>query len=107
MGREDVEQPAQDRRRLADQRHLGLCHARGFVRIGVDADDRQIAIDAPLQQRHMQVGADGEHHVRFRPQFVAERQVDGKRIAIVEDAAPAPIGKHRRLQHVRQLRDLG
>ena len=74
--RQHVEQPAQDWRRLADQRDLGLGDPRGFVGIGVDADDRQIAVDAPMQQRHVQVGADRKHRIRFRPQFVAERQID-------------------------------
>ena len=63
-------------RRLADQRDLGLCDTRGLVRIGVDPDDSQIAVDAPVQQRHVQMGADRKHRIGFRPEFVAERQID-------------------------------
>ena len=105
--RQDVEQAAQYRRGVPDQRDLGFGDARRLVRVGIDTDNGQIAIDAPLQQRHVQMGADAKDDIGLGPQFAAERQVDRKRIAIAQDAAAPAIGEDRRLQQMRQPRHLG
>ena len=79
--RQRVDQPPQDRRRIADQRDGGLAMLRGLLRIGIHRDDREIIVDAPHRVLEEQPRADREHHVGFAPQFVAERQRDGERIA--------------------------
>ena len=55
----------------------------------------------------VQMRSDRQHHVRFGPEFVAERQVGRQRVAVVEDAAAAPVGDDRRLQEMREPRHLG
>src|SRR6516162_160750 len=47
--------------------------------------------------------ADAEHYIRFRPQFMAEREVDRQRVAIAYYATAAAISENRRLQEMRQL----
>ena len=105
--RERVDQPPQDRRGIADQRHLRLAQARRLFAVGIDAHDLQVAIDAPLRHRIEQPGADAEHRVGLAPQLAPERQRDAERIAAVEHAAAAPVGEHGRLQHVGEQRHLG
>ncbi len=107
MRRQHVEQAAQDRLCRADQRDRGFGEPRRLLRIGIDADDREIAVDAPMQEWHVQMRAHGQHHVRLGPQVAADRQVDRERIAIVEHAAAAAVGEDRRLQEMRQARHLG
>ena len=107
VGRQKIEQSLQDRPGIPDQRDLWFGDARRRFRIHVDGNDSEVAIEAPLQERHVQMRTDAEHHVRFGPQFVAERQVDRKRIAIAQHAAAAAIGENRRLQQMRQLRHFG
>ncbi len=72
---------------------------RGLLRIGIDAHDVQIAVDAPLGDRREQPCADRQYRVGLGPQFAAERQRDAERVAAVEHAAAAPVGEHGRLQH--------
>ena len=106
--RQHVEQPAQDRLGVADQRDRRLGDARRLLGIGIDADDREIVVDAPLRERHEQMGADAEHDVGLGPQFVAERQRDAQadrgrraRRGRADRRAPAPAaGAH-------SARDLG
>ena len=99
------EQALQDRLGVADERHPGPLPAIVFLRIGIDADDGEVAIDAPFAKLHEQPGADREHRVGLAPQFVPQRQGDAERAAAIENAAAAPIGQHRRLQHGGQRRD--
>ena len=99
--RQHVEQAAQDRLCRPDQRDRGFGEPRRLLRIGIDANDRKVAVDAPMQEWHVQVRAHGQHHVRLGPQVAADRQVDRERIAIVEHAAAAAIGEDRRLQEMR------
>ena len=101
-----IDQLAQDRRGVADQRHLRLAIARRFFRIGVDTDHGQRAVDAPRRHR-IELGADREHRIGFFPQLMPKRQRDAEGIAAVEHTASTPIGQHRSLQHVRQLRHFG
>ena len=77
-----------------------------LFRIGVDADDGEPFVHAPLHQAGEQAGADRQHHISFAPQFAAKRQRHAQRIAAVEHAAAAAIAEHRRLQHRGDLRDL-
>ncbi len=80
---------------------------RRLVRIGVDRDDRQVVVHAPHGVLEEQPRADREHHVGFAPQFVAERQRDGERIAAVEHAlAATETAQHGRLQHLGKQRHL-
>ena len=97
--RQHVEQAPQDRLGVADQRDRRLVQAAGLLRIGVDADDLEVLVDAPLPELDQHAGADAEHHVGLAPQLVAERQRHAQRIAAVEHAAAAAIAEHRRLQH--------
>ena len=99
---ERVDKPAQDRLRVADERHRGLMHARRLLGIGIDADDRDVVVDAPLRERVIHPRADAEHDVGLAPELAAERQRHAEGIAAVEHAAAAPIAEHRRLQHVRR-----
>ena len=102
---ECVDQFAQHRRGVADQRHLGLVLTPRFVGVGVDAHDLQVFVDAPMRHRIQHLGADAEHRVGFAPQLPAKRQSDAERIAVVQHSAPAPVRHHRRLQHARQEAD--
>ena len=77
----------------------GLCRRSGSSGIGIDADDLDVLVDAPLLELDQHAGADAEHHVGLAPQLAAERQRDAQRIAAVEHAAAAAIAEHRRLQH--------
>ena len=72
---ERVDQPAQDGRGVADQRHLRLAHARRLLGVGVDAHHGELAVDAPDGER-VELGADRQHRVGLAPQIVADRQVD-------------------------------
>ena len=74
MRAERVDQPAQDRRGIADQRDRRPAEAFRLLGIGVDADDREVVVDAPLGEAVEQPRADAEHHVGLAPQFAAERQ---------------------------------
>ena len=94
----------QDRLGVAGQRHRGLVQAVVLLRIGIDADDRQLAVDAPLPELDEQPRADRQHHVGLAPQIAAERQRHAQRIAAVEHAAAAAIAEHRRLQHAPTVR---
>ncbi len=105
--RQRVDQSAQDRRGVADQRDLRLVQARRLLAVGIDAHDLQILVDAPGRHRIEQPRADAEHRVGLAPQVAAERQRDAERVAAVEHAAAAPVGEHRRLQHVGEQRHLG
>ncbi len=81
---------------------------RGLLRIGVHRDDREVIIDAPHRVLEKQPRADREHHVRLAPQFVAERQRHGERVAAVEYAlATAESAQHGRLQQFGERGDLG
>ena len=107
--RQRVDQPAQDRRGIADQRDLRLVQARrllaGRHRRGRSA---RSLVDAPLRAAGSSSRVPtAEHRVGLAPQFAAERQRDAERIAAVEHAAAAPIGQHRRLQHAGELRHFG
>ena len=77
----------------------GLCSRPGSSWVGIDADDLDALVDAPLPELHQHARADAQHHVGLAPQLVAERQRHAERIAAVEHAAAAPIAEHRRLQH--------
>ena len=68
-----VDEPPQDRRGIADQRDRRLAEALGLLGIGIDADDREIVVAAPLRELREQPRADREHHVGFAPQVAAER----------------------------------
>ncbi len=73
--RQRVDQAAQDRAGVADQRdRRAAANRSGFLGIGVDADDGEVRVGAPLRERVEQAGADGEHHIGLAPQFAAERQ---------------------------------
>ena len=103
--RQHVEQAAQDRLGVADQRDGRLVQARRLLRIGVDADDRRGSSSMPhcWSWISMRVPT-AEHHVGLAPQFVAERQRHAEWVAAVEHAAAAAIAEHRRLQHGGELR---
>ena len=47
--RQRVDQLAQDRRGIADQRDGGLVLARRLFRVGIDADDLEVLVDAPCR----------------------------------------------------------
>ena len=95
--RQYVEEALQYGLRLSDQRDRGLGETRWLFRIGVDAYYREIVVDPAMLKRRMQLRADGEYDVGLGPEFAAERQVHGQRIAIADDAAAAPVGDDRRL----------
>ena len=86
---------------------FGLRMRAGSSRVGIDAHDLQILVDAPCRERHQQPGADRQHRVGLAPQFASERQRDAERIAAVEHAAAAPVGQHGRLQQVGEQRHFG
>ena len=73
--------------------------------VGIDADDRKIAVDAPCAELGEEPRADRQHDVGLAPQLAAERQCHAQRIAAVEHAAAAAIAEHRRLQHGGQRGD--
>jgi len=105
MAGKRVDKAAQDRTCIADEGCSGWRESFGLLGIGVDADDGEARVDAPLRKAVEQASADGEHHIGLAPQFAAERQRDAERIAAVEHAPAAPIGKYRRLQQPRQFGD--
>ncbi len=74
MRAERIDQAAQDRRSVADQRDRRPAEALRLLGIGIDADDREVVVDAPLGEAEEQPGADAEHHIGLAPQFAAERQ---------------------------------
>ncbi len=76
LRRQRVDQAAQNAAGVANERHGGACEPFRLFGIGVDADDGELGIDAPLREAVEQPGADAEHHVGFAPQFAAERQRD-------------------------------
>ncbi len=107
MLRQEVDEAAQDRLGVTHQGHGGRLEARRLLGIGIDADHREVVVQAPLVERVVQVGADGEHHVGLGPFLVPERERHAQGIAGIEHAAAAPEGQHRGLQQARELRDLG
>ena len=78
--------------------------AARLLGIGVDADDLDVLVHAPLAELDQHAGADAQHHIGLAPQLAAERQGHAQRIAAVQHAAAAPIAQHRRLQHGGQAR---
>ena len=107
MGRQHVDEPAQNRGGVPHQRDRRSMHARGLRRVGVDPDHREVVVGSPMLERMEHPRADADDHVGLAPQFAAERERDAQGIAAVEHAAAAPIGQHRRLQHRGQGRHLG
>ena len=76
LGGKRVDQAAQDRLGVADERHRGRREPFRLLRIGIDADDGEIGIDAPVRVAMEEPRADAEHDVGFAPQLAAERQCD-------------------------------
>ena len=62
-----VDQCAQDGRGVADKGDIRLSDPCGLFRIGIDPDDVQGLVYAPLGNRIEKPRADGEHGIRFRP----------------------------------------
>ncbi|MCZ7656468.1 MAG: hypothetical protein M5U07_00765 [Xanthobacteraceae bacterium] len=103
VARQHIDEPAQDRCGIADQRHRRWHDARGFLGIRIDPDDRQVVVDAPLGQREEQPRADGQHDIGFAPELASERQRDAQRIAALQHAlAAAEADAYGRLQHARE-----
>ena len=79
MRRQFRQQALQDRCGIAGERHRRFVQAAVFLGIGIDADDLEHAIDAPLPELNEQPRADRQHHVGLAPYFVAQRQRDAER----------------------------
>ncbi len=107
VARQCRDQPAQDRRGVADQCGGGLLEARRFLRIGIDAHDLEIVVHAPLMEAVEQPRTDAEHRIGFAPQLASERQRHGKRAAAIEHAASTPECQYRRLQGLRERGHFG
>jgi hypothetical protein len=73
--------------------------AAGFFGVGVDPDDLDALVHAPLAELHQHAGADPQHHIGLAPKLAAERQGDAQRVSAVEHAATAAIAEHGGLQH--------
>ncbi len=95
------------RRGIADQRGVGLAEALGLVGIDVDAHDLELVVDAPVAVLDEEARADRQDGVGVLPQAMADRHVDGQAMRGGDDAAPAPVGADRRLEHLGELDDLG
>ena len=79
---------------MRDAVHLG--------RVGVDLDDGELVVDAPVDARPLQPRADREHHVHLRPHRVRAGDHMGERMAVVHHALAAPIGRDRRAEPLGQ-----
>ena len=91
-------EPRQNGRRVAGEADLGLSNAVELVRVDIDLDERELVVGAPAAERKLESRPDREHDVGLRPQRMAARQRVAERMAIVEHAAPAAIGHHRRAE---------
>src|SRR5215212_7607058 len=106
MGRQGVDQPAQDWRAVTDERDGRTLAALGLLRVGIDPDDAQLFVCSPMMKSEEQPRSDGENGIGFTPKLMPERERDAERIAGIEHTAAAAEGHDRRLQHLRQFRDL-
>ena len=89
------------------QRGFGAGETVRLRRIDVDAQDFQVAVEAPFILSDQQARADTDDHVRVLPQAMADRQGDGEAMAAVDHARPAPVGDDGRLQQFGERGHLG
>ena len=96
---ERVDQAAQDRLGVADERDRGRRKRSGSSGSASIRIDRERVVDAPLVERPVNSRVPIPSTTSAsRPQLMAERQRHAEWIAAVEHAAAAPEGHHRRLQ---------
>src|SRR5262249_60629848 len=88
--RKRFDEPPQDRLGVADERDRRAADALRLLGIGIDADHRELVVDAPLLEAVEQARADAQHDLRLAPQIVAAPQRDAQPRAGAEDAAPPP-----------------
>ena len=107
VARQRVEQRAQHRRGVADQRDVRSVPARSGSSGSASTRITFRSLSTPqLSVAGRQAGADRRSPHRPRATVRGQRQRDAERIAAVEHAAAAPIAQHRRLQHGGQARAL-
>ncbi len=75
--------------------------------IEIDADDFDVAIEAPARLRLVEARADRQHDVGPRPQIVPGEQVLREIMPVADNALAAGIGDDRRLQLFGERRYLG
>ena len=71
-----------------------------FLAVGVDADDLQRIVEAPVLLLRLQARADREHHIGLAPEAVAGRRGDREAMAPVDHALAHAAGHDRRVEQL-------
>ena len=75
--------------------------------VDVDADEADLVVAAPFDDRMEEARADGERDVYRRPEIIADLHRRGQRMADVDRAGAMLAHDNRRLKHFGQLQQLG